>query len=114
MINHYPSENECTKGFPNIPVFSEESIAEDSSVVSVLIPDMNFTCNQTIAAFTVAASNRRGGDQDPIIQIWRENCSQPGNYYKTGRPIPVNTSTVVCADGLPTIPVDESTRRFYL
>ena len=104
MINLYPSENKCMRGFPNIPVFSEESIAQDSSVVSVLIPDMNFTCNQTIAAFTVAAINHQG-DQDPMIQVWRENRSQPGNYYKIKPPIPVNSSTdgIVCADGSPTV-----------
>ena len=101
--HYFLSENECTRGFPNIPVFREETIAQDSSVVSVLIPDMNFTCNQTIAAFTLAAINRIGGDQDPMIQIWRENSSQPGNYYKTGHPIPVNLNSVVCADGLPTV-----------
>ena len=64
---------------------------------------MNFTCNQTIVAFTVVAINRQGAVDDPVIQIWRENCSQPGAYYKTGLPIPVNINSVACADGLPTV-----------
>ena len=104
------SENDCTSGFPTIPVSSDISIAQESSTVTVLIPDMSFTCNLTIVAFTVAAVNRRG-DRDPMIQIWRENSSQPGNYYKIERPIPVNNDLVVCADGLPAI--DAPKRRLY-
>ena len=104
------SENDCTSGFPTIPVSSDISIAQESSTVTVLIPDMNFTCNLTIVAFTVAAANRRG-DQDPMIQIWRENSSHLGNYYKIEHPIPVNNDLVVCADGLPAI--DAPNRRFY-
>ena len=84
-------------------MFSVETIAQNSSVVSVLIPDINFTCNQRIVAFTVAAINRQDGMQDPRIQIWRENCSQAGNYYKIEQPIPVNINSVVCADGLPKV-----------
>ena len=110
MLHFSLLENECTRGFPNIPVFSEEIIAQDSSVVTVLIPDMNSTCNQTIVAFTLAGINWRGGQQSPMIQFWRENISLPDIYYKTGHPIPVNVgSTVVCADGLTRIDA-----RFYL
>ena len=78
--------------------------------MTVLIPDMNFTCNQRIISFAVTAINRQDGDQDPTIQIWRRNyCSDPGNYYKIERPIPINLGSIVCADGLPTI----TTRRTY-
>ena len=79
------------------PIFQcfEEIIAQDSSVVTVLIPDMNFTCNQTIVAFTLAGINWRGGQQSPMIQFWRENISLPDIYYKTGHPIPVNVSSTV-------------------
>ena len=110
MILQNLSENDCTSGFPTVPVSSDISIAQESSTVTVLIPDMNFTCNQTIVAFTVAAANTQG-DQDPMIQVWRENSSQPHNYYKIGYPIPVKISTAVCADGLPRI--DASNRRLY-
>ena len=83
----------------------------DSSVVTILIPGMNFTCNQRILAFYFGGTNRQG-EQDPTIQIWRENSSIPGNYYKIERPIPVNISNIVCADGL--LQTDPSTRQSYL
>ena len=60
---------------------------------------MNFTCNATIAAFTFAGINRQGGHQDPVVQIWRENSSQPETgttvYYKTGPVIAVNISEIL-------------------
>jgi hypothetical protein len=107
-----PSESNCIRGFPTIPVSREKSIAQASSAVTVLIPGMSFTCNQTILAFSFGGINRNGGQQDPMIQIWRENYSIPGNYYKIERPIPVNNSDVVCADGLPQ--TDPSSRRSFL
>ncbi len=49
--------------------------------------------------------NRNNGRQDPMIQIWRENISQPAVYYKTGPAIAVNISQTdgACDDGLPKI-----------
>ena len=73
---------------------------------------MNFTCNATIAGFTFAGINRVSGSQDPMIQIWRENISQPAVYYKTGPAIALNISAdqfAICDDGLPKI-----TNRIYL
>ena len=70
---------------------------DTTTVVTVLIPDMNFTCNGTLAGFTVAGRTPNG-QQNPRIQIWRENCSQPGVYYKTGPDVTLN-GFVVCADG---------------
>ena len=65
---------------------------------------MNFTCNGTLAGFTFVGINRRDGDQDPKVQIWRENSSEPGFYYRTGAEITVNSSdNGACDDGLPTI-----------
>ena len=46
-----------------------------------------------------------------MIQIWRENSSHLGNYYKIEHPIPVNNDLVVCADGLPAI--DVPNQRLY-
>ena len=90
----------------------EDSIAQKSSAVTVLIPEMNFTCSQRILAFYFGGTNRQGGEQDPMIQIWRENISIPGNYYKIEHPIPVNILDIVCADGLP--PTNPPSRRSYL
>ena len=93
MAFYFLLENNCTKGFPDIPVFSEENIAEE---LSLLIPDMNFTCNQTIAAVTIAGVAMLR-PQVSMIQIWQENCSQSGSYYKVGSPIPVN---IIACDGV--------------
>ena len=38
------------------------------------------------------------GEQDPKIQVWRENNSQPGVYYKPGPDIQIAAS--VCEGGL--------------
>jgi hypothetical protein len=82
------------------------------TAVTIIIPDMNFTCNAIIAGFTFAGINRGNrGQQDPIIQIWRKNISQldlcqPAVYYKTGPAIAVNISDDqfgACDDGLPRI-----------
>ena len=75
-----------------------------SKTVTILIPEMNFTCNGILSGFTFAGINRRKAHQDPIIQIWRENVSEPSVYYKIGTEIAVNTSdSGACADGLPRI-----------
>ena len=43
---------------------------------------MNFACNGVITGYTVALRDLPG-DQDQVIQVLRENVSQPGSYYKT-------------------------------
>ena len=62
----------------------------------IVIPEMNFTCNGTITGFTFAGE-MKDGDQNPMIQIWRQNCSQPGVYYRTGADIAINE--VLCVGG---------------
>ena len=62
-----------------------------------LIPEMNFTCDGTIVGFTVAV-DEQNRDEDPMIQVWRENISQPGVYYKTTADIAIDEA--VCVDGL--------------
>ena len=62
-----------------------------------VIPEMNFTCNGTITGFTFAGEMQQDGDQNPMIQIWRQNCSQPGVYYRTGADITINE--VLCVGG---------------
>ena len=100
-----------TSGFPGFPVsLGTDDGGNTDTAVTILIPNMNFTCNAIIAGLTFAGINRRGGHQDPEIQIWQESsCSQPQNgstvYYKTGPAISVNISdsSGVCNDGLPKI-----------
>lgn len=101
------SADNCTRGFLDFPALFESDGGGNSNVtITLLIPDMNFTCDATLAGFTFTAINRRNkGQQDPKIQIWREHEHQTGIYYKTGPAIVVNNSkdTGVCDDGLPDI-----------
>jgi hypothetical protein len=82
-----------------------EDAGHSSAITTVLIPDMNFTCCAKLVGFTFVGINRRNrGRQDPKIQIWRKEISEPGIYHKTGTEIAVNVSANgACADGLPTI-----------
>ena len=50
---------------------------------------MKFTYNATIAGFIVAGTNLMK-EPHSKIQIWRQNYSQPGTYYKAQSDIIVN------------------------
>ena len=66
------------------------------AVQLTVIPEMNFTCSGTITGYTFAGL-MDGGQQNPMIQIWRQNCSHPGEYYQTGADIVINE--VFCEGG---------------
>ena len=66
------------------------------AVQLTVIPEMNFTCNGTITGYTFAGQMDRG-QQNPMIQIWRQNFSQPDEYYQTGADIVINE--VFCKGG---------------
>ena len=70
--------------------------SDGSAVQLTVIPEMNFTCNGTITGYTFAGE-MEDGDQNPMIQIWRQNHSQPGVYYRTGADIVMNK--VLCEGG---------------
>ena len=86
-----------TNGFPKKLVTDIFSRPERSAHTR-LVPEMSFTCNGTIVGFTVAGRQRSGRSTDSIIQIWRENSSQPDVYYKTGTDIVITDSEAVCAE----------------
>ena len=67
-----------------------------NKVLTILIPDMNFTYNATIAGFVVAGTSFK--KEPHKIQIWRQNYSQPDtySYYKAQPDIIVN-GTSGCA-----------------
>ena len=67
----------------------------NSSVISRLIPDLKFGCSGSIVRVTAAVAFRRGR-QDPKIQIWRENKTYSGTYYKSGSDIPIVRSNPPC------------------
>lgn len=77
-----------------------DSDGYSNSTVTILIPDMNFTCYGILIGFSFSGINRRMGEQDPMIQIWRGNVSDSGVYHRIGNAIPVDVSgeDVVCAD----------------
>ena len=82
-------------GFPDKPVYEVGDRTDDDTVLTHLIPGMNFTHSAIIAGFIVAG---RMFNQDPHskIQIWRENSSQPGAYYRVQPDIIVDRSEI-CA-----------------
>ena len=56
-----------------------------------LFPDLKFGCFGTIVEVTAAAvDNSRA--QDPKVQIWRENKTQPGLYHNIASDLPLNRS----------------------
>ena len=97
--------SDCFRGFPEIPVGKVRGYGVNGTTVTLLIPEMNFTCDETLlAGFTFTGKDqRKGEEQDPRIQIWRENDRQPGIYYRTGSAIsihlPGENSKYLCDDG---------------
>ena len=86
----------CTTGFPDRLVSRVRRAINES--VTILIPEMNFTCSGTVVGFTVGGWQAKG-EEDPLIQIWRENLSHPnqGVYYKKAADIAINGT--VCENG---------------
>ena len=83
------AEDDCSKcvtGFTDMPAFQVGQRTNGNNVLTILIPDMNFTYNATIAGFIVAGTRFRNSK----IQIWRQNSSQPGTYYKAQPDIIMN------------------------
>ena len=92
------AEEDCTQGFPDIPTPKVSSYMRNS-VVTLLIPEMNFTCNASIIGFAVAgmAFHRTPYSK---IQIWRKTNPLDSVYYKVGS-ISMNTASNggVCVGG---------------
>ena len=101
---------QCTNGFPER--LGSAPRDDNDGIVTLILPDMKFTCNGTIVEFTVAGfgqGQEQRGEQDPKIQVWRENNSQPGVYYKPGPDIPVadRGTESVCEGGLQPVPTND-------
>ena len=97
-----------TSGFPSRLIY-DVSLRAGSYIR--LIPEMSFTCNGVITGYT-AALRQQNGDQDPVIQIWRKNTSQPGSYYKTSPGISIDSA--ICVDGLAQLVTEVSSGREVL
>ena len=85
--------SKCVSGFPGMPVFEVDHRTDPNNVTTHLIPDMNFTHPATIVGFIVAG---RLFNEEPHskIQIWRQNSSQPGVYYRVEPDITVDTDMI--------------------
>ena len=68
---------------------------EWASVTTRLFPDLKFGCFGTIVGVTAAVVDY-GRSQDPKIQVWRENKTQPGLYHKISSDIPLNSWRPPC------------------
>lgn len=75
-----------TNGFPSRLVYN---VFYPGSGSTRLIPEMNFTCNGVIVGYTVAGNSEIPG-AGAMIQVWRENSSQPGVYYNISGGIEIN------------------------
>ena len=84
----------CANGFPTRLVYRVLFPAGPSTR---LIPEMTFTCTGVITGFTAALKEQRGLE-DPKIQVWRKNMSQPDSYYKINPDIAVDNAH--CVGGL--------------
>ena len=76
-----------------------------------LIPSMRFSCRGTITGFTVGGRKRSNGQQDPKIQVWRENKTQCGFYY---RPVPdINIHVITNSDMCSNVTTIQQSRIFH-
>ena len=89
------TDQQCNTGLTNVTSQGSGKGA-DFNVVTRLIPDLQFTCNGRITQFTVGGMIR-SGQQQPKIQIWREQASQCGTYIKPVPDLSLNGS--ICDGG---------------
>jgi hypothetical protein len=75
-----------------MPTFGIGQRTDSTNMLTILIPDMKFTYNATIAGFIVAGT-RFMKKPHSKIQIWRQDSSQPCAYYKIQPDIVVNRTT---------------------
>ena len=82
----------CASGFPDIPVSVVSCCRNNEDSETILIPEMNFSCNATIFGFIVAGTGLNNiMSLDFQIQIWRKNMSESLSYYQVGSNIEINT-----------------------
>ena len=68
-----------------------------------LFPELKFGCFGTIVRVTAAVWDSSQGDEDPKIQIWREDKTHPGLYHKISSIIQIRQSNPQCDDNQTTI-----------
>ena len=89
IIVGYYAGGFCSNGFPD----RVEFVTVSQGITTRLIPEMRFTCTGTIVGYSVSLRIiPRSREYYPEIQVWRENSSQPGVYYKKQDAIVINTT----------------------
>lgn len=83
------SSKECIRGFPDIPVTEVNHRTSSSSITTLLIPDLNFTCNASIVGFIVTGGNFYRSPYSKL-QIWRNDHSKNSVYSQVRSGISVN------------------------
>ena len=98
----FSDQNNCIRGFPDIPV-SEVShrTRNDNIILTLLVPEMNFTSDATIIGVTVAGRNLSRNPRSQI-QIWRRNSSQNSDiefYHQVEHSVPIQVPNRVFGAG---------------
>ena len=103
IMSNLQHTDQCTSGFPDVASREGNGRGDSSNVVTRLFPDMRFGCGGTIVRLTVAGRvvNRQ---QNPKIQVWRENKTQSDVYFKPGSDIILERFTSCDRNRLPQIP----------
>lgn len=87
----------CTSGFPVVSTSNgESSQGNRNKATTRLFPNLKFGCHGKIVRVRAAVVNRNG-EQMPMVQIWRENWTHSGLFFKPGSDIPLVANTSVCA-----------------
>ena len=81
------AQQSCTVGFPST-VSQCTSGCDDgpNQAVTLIIPDMNFTCTGTVAYWRAAGVFTTTGNRntDAVLSIWRETSDNSGTYVRMG------------------------------
>ena len=88
----------CLRRFPGEAIFEEAGQTEvhRQQVITRLFPNLKFGCFGTIVRVTAAVRDIYHGDEDPKIQIWREDKIQPGLYHKISSSVQIKKSDPPC------------------
>ena len=88
----------CTSGFPTVDSSDGESRhGNKNSVTTRLYPNLRFGCKGRVVRL-IAAVVDRDGWQNPKLQIWRQNKTDPEIYFKTTFDIPVVNDKSICSN----------------
>ena len=82
-FSHY-SDSNCIRGFPDVLVSEVGRRTLTTNMITLLIPEMNFTCTASVVGFIVSGRDLSDGPHSRV-QIWRKSSSQSsGSYYQVG------------------------------